>query len=148
MGKGVSIKNRHCGPDAHYLCVCISQTTPRSSRGQVDTSDALGCSSLQLAFSRRALGDEAVPQWQSTCPTPHAWGPEFNPHRKKSKQKRKALTFSSSWTRETQAVSSAQIPVNGQGVAEANLGTGTCRISGILGEFKMPRKGGKGEQTE
>lgn len=40
----------------------------RSCKGQVETSDALGCSSLQLALSRRALGDEEVSQWQSTCP--------------------------------------------------------------------------------
>jgi hypothetical protein len=28
-------------------------------------------------------------------------------------------------------------------MAEANLGTGTCGISGILGDFKMPKSGGR-----
>lgn len=51
--------------------------TLRSSLGQAKTSDALGWFSLGSPLSRRALGDEDVSQWQSTCPRVH--GPEFNP---------------------------------------------------------------------
>lgn len=57
---------------ATELCI-----TPRSSLGEAKTSDALGWSSLGSPLSRRALEDEDVSQWQSTCP--HVHGPEFNP---------------------------------------------------------------------
>lgn len=67
--KGIMVQkpatSASASPKPHPVSICLwrkGDVSYQELQGTGETSDALGCSSLQLALNRRALGDEEVSQ--------------------------------------------------------------------------------------